>query len=910
MTYFHDRLLAVGGSRRFGISRAKRRLPPAAKSAALLSLALAVSPIAAEVTQEKTDDGYVATFKLDATEWEQPPERVNLAGSFNGWNGGTTAMSDPDADGVWTAEVPLKAGQYEYKFVVDGERWLTDPTDDEELRVGDNYGGFNSGVVIGPDIRKAPPPEENAINAEFVRHDPATDAVQVDLDVYRLRVYTQQGDVEKILVQPTPYMRPDEGFPEPTLMKRIASERGLDVFEAEVDLSSTVLSTDQVEEREDVLGGTAHYRVEPGLAYYRFLVVDGDTRTVLNRDAPGSKVGSHPFSVEPQAFDVPEWAADAVWYQIFPERFRNANPDNDPGVFDYEHLVGWNTDWWTVLEGETPPDETSDNFYTGTGDVWARRYGGDLQGVREKLPYLRELGVTAIYFNPIFEAESMHKYDTADFRHVDDNFGVVAHHGEHGDTEAGGELSYPPSFGEETDDPATWVWSPSDQVFLDFTQEAHAQGFKVVIDGVFNHVGTAHPFFQDVLEKGKESRYADWFEITDWGDPENWGKPETVGQPGGIQYVAWDKPNGALPAFKKDAELGLAPGPREHIFNITKRWLDPDGDPSTDDGIDGWRLDVPGDIPHPFWKDWRKVVKETKPDAYITGEIWQWADPWLQGDEFDAVMNYQFAMPTQDFFVDEETALSVSEFNERLLEVVNRYPRPITYAQQNLMGSHDTDRLASMFVNPDRPYDGANRPQDNAQHFDGPMYSERKPDAEEWRRMIQLVNFQHAFVGAPMTYYGDEAGMWAPDDPSNRQPFPWPDQGPYEGSSDGFDQQIFDAFQRAIAVRNSVEALRVGDFEPALTDDAANVYAFKREHDGQVAYVVLNRSGETRQIKLPVAEGTYVDYLDPTQAAVMFEQGSATARPRVEPMIDGHAATDGTLSGELPAWGTAILVRQ
>ncbi|MEM1013912.1 MAG: alpha-amylase family glycosyl hydrolase, partial [Planctomycetota bacterium] len=634
---------------------------------------------------------------------------------------------DLNSDNIWELTLPMSPGRYGYKFVVDGDRWLTDPTDDSELRIDDGYGGQNSGVVVGPDIRKAPPPEPNNVNAEYVRHEPAADVVQVDDGVLQVTARALAGDVEKVQV----VMAFLDAEGEPTtiassFIDKVSSAGGFDVFEK-------TLSVLDVDDEESLS------------VAYRISFHDSEAVVGLNPDGsfdvPSGRLELSPpwsddFNLRLRDFDVPEWTHHAVWYQIFPERFRNGNPDNDPGRFDYENLVGWNTNWWDVLSGETPPSGNSDNFYTGTGDVWDRRYGGDIQGVQEKLGYLKDLGITAIYFNPVFEGESMHKYDTADFRHVDDNFGVRFEGDE-----------YPPVFSGNKVDPESWEWSPSDKVFLEFLKEAKAQGFKVVIDGVFNHVGRAHPLFQDVLENGQDSAYADWFVITDWG---NGGEP---GQPGGIQWKAWDGPSGHLPTFAQDPELGLAPGPREHIFAITKRWLDPDGDPTTDDGIDGWRLDVPGDIPHPFWVDWRKLVKETNPDAYIVGEIWSWADAWLKGDQFDAVMNYQFAMPTQDFFIDRQTALSPSEFMGRLEAVINRYPRPITYAQQNLMGSHDTDRLASMFVNPDRPYDGANRPQDNAKNFD-PPYSERKPNREEWERMRQLVYFQHAFVGAPMTYYG------------------------------------------------------------------------------------------------------------------------------------------------------------
>ncbi|MEM6561933.1 MAG: alpha-amylase family glycosyl hydrolase, partial [Planctomycetota bacterium] len=613
------------------------------------------------------------TFKYDATWLAAPPTDVNLAGSFNGWNAGVTDMTDPDGDGIWTATLDLPDGTHHYKFVVDGN-WITDPTDDKDLRIGDNFGGQNSGVIVGPDIRKAPPVEDGKINLEFVRHDPVNDVVQVDSDRMRMRVQAQSGDVDRVLIMPVrgKSVSPDS-VGEPTPLNLSDSSGGYDTFTGEVSSPST------------------------GEFQYIVVVEDGDAQAGIaanfrgmNEDEPSVNVV--PFEVAVRDFDIPEWTHHAVWYQVFPERFRNGNPDNDPGQYDYELLVPWNSDWWAVLPGETAASAEADNFYTGTGDVWQRRYGGDFQGLQEKLPYLKSLGVNAIYLNPIFEAESMHKYDTADFRHIDDNFGHLS-----GDQR---EL-YPPSFGTETDDPSTWQWSPSDRVFLDFLAEAKRHDMRVIIDGVFNHVGRAHPFFQDVLENGQDSPYAEWFDITDWGDG---GEP---GTPGGIQWNAWDQPNGHLPAFAKDAELGLHPGPRQHIFDITTRWMDPDGDGDPSDGIDGWRLDVPQDIPHPFWIDWRKHVKSINPDAYITGEIWSMAQPWLKGDQFDAVMNYQFSMPTQDFFVDQATAITPSQYAAQLINVVDAYPRPIAYAQQNLMGSHDTDRLASMFVNPDRPYDGA-----------------------------------------------------------------------------------------------------------------------------------------------------------------------------------------------------------
>ena len=460
-------------------------------------------------------------------------------------------------------------------------------------------------------------------------------------------------------------------------------------------------------------------------------------------------------------FETPEWAKHAVWYQIFPERFRNGDPSNDP-----PGTQRWQSQWYAALPGEVA---ARDGRYPA--NIWNRRYGGDLQGIRQELPYLRQLGVTAIYLNPIFQADSAHKYDTRDYRHVDDYFGVKG---------SANELC------GETDDPSTWKWSASDRVLLDLVQEAHRQGFKVILDGVFNHVGKSNPLFQDVLKNGKNSSYAGWFEVIDWGTG---GK---AGEPGGLQYKSWDGRNGGMALIKKDADKGIADGPRQYLLAITRRWLAPDGDPSR--GVDGYRLDAAPDIPHPFWIEFRKVVKSIKPDAYISGEVWPWAQAWLGGDQFDAVMNYQFAITGQNFFADQKKAISTGEFDERLNRLFYNYPLQVVFDQMNLYDSHDTARVASWFTNPDR---GFTRPERRA--GEPSTYNRGKPGPTEWKRLRQAVDFQMSFAGAPMIYYGDEAGMWGPSDPSDRMPMWWKDLEPFDDPQCKFDQGQFDCYQRTIA---------------------------------------------------------------------------------------------------------------
>lgn len=822
------------------------------------------------------------TFRVDTTGWASPPETIHVAGTFNGWSRDAHPMQ-PQADatsGVWTATLDLKAGIHQYKFVVNGQRWVADPLySDAELEQSDGHGGNNSAVLIGEDARKLPEAQPDHLLIDAIRHDPDDFRHRsvVSRDQILLGLDLREGDAQEVLV----HWRPAEDAD----FSR----------QAELSLESTVLGND----RYVVLLTTDG----AGAIDYVFGLRDGEAVVSLGSDGAvgGAEAASVPASVPAFAVDMsptfvtPDWAKRAMWYQVFVERFRNGDPSNDPGDAAYETLLPWTSDWWATHteHGEVAGDE---NFHTGHGNVWRRRYGGDLQGLQDALPYLRRLGIDALYLNPIFEGESMHKYDTADFRHVDDNFGVKS------DTPT-------EQVAGETEDPATWGWSPSDLVFLDFLREAKGQGFRVVIDGVFNHVGRAHPYFMDVLAHGPSSRYADWFEITDWGNPEHWramDEPFTVhGRPGGIQWIAWDETNGHLPVFKNDPATGLADGPRQHIFDITRRWMDPDGDGDPSDGIDGWRLDVPGDIAHPFWIQWRELVKGINPDAYITGEIWSWAHPWLKGDQFDAVMNYQFAMPALDFFADQRDAISPSEFGQRMKRVVFNYPMQVSLAQMNLYDSHDTDRLASMFVNPDRGYDGQNRLQDT-----GPGYDPREPNDLERRRMMQAVAFKMTFVGAPMIYYGTEAGMWSPDDPSNRMPMVWQDLQPYDGDGVRFREDVFAAYQHLIALRHSLPALQLGSFEVLAADDERGVFVFARQHDRQRIVVVINRSATAAKVAVRLGGEPVADAADPRQVRRLEaddsrERASLAWGTKVRPM---EPDAQGDVAVKVSPYGTAVLV--
>lgn len=557
---------------------------------------------------------------------------------------------------------------------------------------------------------------------------------------------------------------------------------------------------------------------------------------------------------------VPQWAKDAVWYQIFPERFRNGDPGNDPKPAELEFPPGrawkvspWTSDWYKLQPWELKHNK---NFFE---NVFERRYGGDLQGIIDKLDYLHELGITAIYFNPIFEGLSLHKYDASTYHHIDNNFG----------SDSKNDLRITAS---ETEDPSTWKWTAADQLFLKLVREAHSRGIRIILDGVFNHCGTRFWAFEDVLKNQQRSRYADWFDVRKWDDLSTAGNE--------FDYKGWWDYK-SLPEFREDAN-GFVKPVREYFFNITRRWMDPNGDGDPSDGIDGWRLDVANDVSHVFWREWRTIVKGVNPEAYIVGEIWDDAATWLKGDEFDAVMNYRFSRAMVKFFIDNGSSrYSVSEFDAELNDVRNGYPLEVNYILQNLIDSHDTDRWLSMILNPNRKYDSENGLRQN------PEYRIQKPGEAEFEIMKLMALFQMTYVGAPMIYYGTESGMWGADDPDDRKPMVWDDlkyedetAHPLPGKTRPrdnvqFNPDLFAYFKKLIHVRNQHIALRRGSFRTLVKDNERDVYAFERKEGNERIVVVVNNSAQHRTAALGEKQ-LYVDLM----TGVVVSLDSVSLAPR------------------------------
>ncbi|MCB9209251.1 MAG: alpha-glucosidase C-terminal domain-containing protein [Ignavibacteriales bacterium] len=554
---------------------------------------------------------------------------------------------------------------------------------------------------------------------------------------------------------------------------------------------------------------------------------------------------------------VPQWASEAVWYQIFPERFNNGDKNNDPkpidlaGGWPYNIPEGWQNHPWTSDWYKLQPWENNGHdFYWNAG---VRRYGGDLQGVINKLDYLQNLGITAIYLNPVFESPSLHKYDASSYHHIDNNFGP--------DPEKDRQI-----WSEENPiDPTTWQWTTADKLFLELIKEAHNRNIRVIIDGVFNHVGNTFWAFKDLIEKQEKSQFKDWFSIKSFDDPNT---PENE-----FDYEGWYGVKD-LPEIKED-ENGLVEGAANHVHDVVKRWMDPnqDGDPS--DGIDGWRLDVAEMVKHKFWQKFRTWVKEINPEAYITGEIWwkDWpnnvmmnASPWLQGDQFDAVMNYRFTRAVKHFVSDQKNKISASAFADTINFIRKDYNKENLYVLMNLLGSHDTERLASLIVNPDYWYDH------NANPAQRETFDVRKPNEIERMKQKLMVGIQMTMPGAPMVYYGDEAGMWGGDDPDCRKPMVWPDliyeteaTHPFgkQRSIDEvkFDTALFDWYKNIIKIRKSNDVLHKGDLNFIQSNDI-DVLIFERQSNDSKIIVIANSSSEEKNIELNFGESSYKNLIN------------------------------------------------
>ncbi len=567
---------------------------------------------------------------------------------------------------------------------------------------------------------------------------------------------------------------------------------------------------------------------------------------------------------------VPKWAQEAVWYQIFPERFRNGDSKNDPTKQDIfgtypdeipEHwsISPWGNDWYKKDEW------FKESHLQNTWDkLQLRRYGGDLQGVIDVLDYLQNLGITAVYFNPLNDSPSLHKYDPRAWRHIDVNFGPQP------------EKDKQIIASEDPVNPETWKFTSADSLFLKLISELHKRDIKLVMDYSWNHTGSEFWAFKDVKKNGKKSPYADWYDIKTWDNPETPENEFAYDGWAGVKY---------LPEIRKDLTSAPEELPRkgnlhssaakQHIFNVAKRWLDPDNDGNPKDGIDGYRLDVAEKLPLGFLREFRKEVRAVNPEALIIGEIWwkKWPEEllapnaYLQGDVFDCIMNYRWYRPARHFFADAPETMKPSEFISILKEKMQGIDTARLQAMMNLVDSHDAPRVSTSLYNNGR-YKYQAKPTEN------PDYKIDKPDEHTRKIQKMLLIHQYTYIGSPHIFYGDEIGMWGADDPDCRKPMVWEDLK-YENEThhplnknrkpDIVEQDtVLQSFYKSlIKIRKQNKALIYGTLDFILSNDSDHTFAYKRTLKNEEIIVIFNNSESNKIIKINTSGKSYFDALKP-----------------------------------------------
>lgn len=646
---------------------------------------------------------------------------------------------------------------------------------------------------------------------------------------------------------------------------------------------------------------------EPTIYWYRFIAEDGSSIAYYEDDSARLGGWGQAFAESPDngwqltiydpAFQTPDWVKDAVIYQIFPDRFRNGDEANDPtaGRFFYNEAGGAivrsnGTTWNNVICDPRDLDGTCPNGYSNNF------YGGDLQGVIDQLDYLQEIGVNTLYFNPIFASPSNHKYDTADYSQISEDFGDLA-------------------------------------TFQALAAEADARGMYIILDGVFNHTSSDSFYFDRYQRYDDEGNvtspgigindgsgaceshnnpFRSWFYFTDVTPPGG-DCASSTGVANGANYESWFGYD-SLPKLRANS-----PEVRDLIWDtpegIAKYWMQ---------YADGWRLDVGGDVDpgqandpnNTYWEGFRAAVLETNPEAYIVLEEWGNASAWLLGEEMDATMNYQYSTAMLGFWRDSALAdndhntsssagviepFTPSELDERLHNWMERYPPEALYAMMNLLGSHDTNR--SLFLLDHNAALGI-----DSTPFQNPNYD--WSDAQTRLKGVWIL--QMTLPGAPTTYYGDEVGLVGPvyyhggrweDDPYNRQPFPWLDETgtPFYAhlQNQASQDEMKEYFTLLTTTRNQHPALRTGDFTTLLVDDEAEVYAYGRKMaDGSDAgIVIVNRSGT---IASPI-----------TQTVSLDVDGYLPHGTELTDAISGQVyivSNDGGLSVDVPGESGVILV--
>ncbi|MDE7431090.1 MAG: glycoside hydrolase family 13 protein, partial [Lachnospiraceae bacterium] len=557
-------------------------------------------------------------------------------------------------------------------------------------------------------------------------------------------------------------------------------------------------------------------KLEETQVHYYFKVVTGNEVCYYDKSGECDKrLGWYDFTITP-GFKTPDWAKGAVMYQIYTDRFFNGDKSNDVETREYSYIGDYSV--------------KVDDWYKYPATMGVREfYGGDLQGVWDKLDYLQKLGVEVIYFNPLFVSPSNHKYDIQDYDYIDPHFGKIV--------KDEGELL---KEGQYTNKEATrYITRVTDKAnleasnafFADFVAEVHKRGMKVILDGVFNHCGSFNKWLdREQIYEGQEG-YAKGAYVSGESPYKSFFKFFEEAWPYNYHYNGWWG-HDTLPKLNYEESPMLY----DYIMNVAKKWV------SEPYNVDGWRLDVAADLGqsgefnHKFWKDFRRNVKEANPEAIILAEHYGDPGAWLQGDEWDTVMNYDAFMEPITWFLtgmekhsdekrDDLRGDSYSFFAS-MRHHMSRFQGNSMLVAMNELSNHDHSRFMT-------------RTNGNVGRIapSGPQAAEMYTNKGI---MKEAVVIQMTWPGAPTIYYGDEAGVCGWTDPDSRRTYPWGRE----------DVELIEFHREAISIHKTNIALRRGSFKALYGE--YNIIAFGRFLEDNIIAVVVNNNYIEKEIKIPV----------------------------------------------------------
>lgn len=657
----------------------------------LLALLACVAPIPNPAIQVNRVHEFVYTA-------DSSVKSVSVAGTFNKWDKSADPLTPvPGKPGVWSIKLELPVGRHSYKFVINGDQWIVDPKAPSEV---DGGGNRNSILVVLPKGYEEPAHlGDGLITPALIDHGQSAPTLRFDQGKLTVGLRVRPDDIQKVVLV--------------TKDNQITLHRAFgDEF---TETRQATLSWD---------GKTPldyNFRLYDGLEIWTY-----DKRGVT--DGPPADL-SNDFeltSTTIKAPVVPTWPQNAVFYQIFPDRFANGDQSNDPAGVE---------PW-----GSKP---TYTNFL-----------GGDLQGVDQKLGYLKNLGITALYLNPIFDGPANHGYLTTDYTKVAPHFG-------------------------------------GSKGLVKLSEDLHAQGMKIVLDGVFNHSSVEFAPFQDLVKNQQQSPYKDWYHVKSW--PVVLGNTKTY--EGWAGYANLPKLNTANPAVQS------------YFQKIVDGWEEAAN-------IDGWRLDVADKVDPAFWRAFRTNLKSRDSQTWICGENWTDSSAWLQGDQWDSTMDYPFRGALLTSIAQNQG--TAQQFLDGLFASYAMYQPALSRNMLHFLGTHDTPRWLNQC-------------------------------GEDQARANLGAIVLLTWPGTPCIYFGDEIGMTGGQDPDNRRAMEWDKATPANP-----DLQLY---TKLVHARLGSEALKTGAPVPVLADDKADLAVYGRLSSDDAALVAINRSNQSATTTISLSGG-------------------------------------------------------